>query len=377
MPDAPGFGLYVHWPFCQAKCPYCDFNSHVIATIDQSTWADAYEVEVARVRDFTGPRQLQSIFFGGGTPSLMEPATVERVIASAQRAWQFTNDIEITLEANPTSSEANKFQDFRVAGVNRLSVGVQSLRDQDLKALGRLHTAREGLHAFEAAERIFNRASFDLIYARQHQTASDWETELSEALEVGAEHMSLYQLTIEPDTAFGDRFKRGKLPGLPSDDVGADMYDITQALTSDAGLSAYEISNHARTGAECQHNLLYWRGGDWAGIGPGAHGRITKGNDRFSTEAKSAPGAWLKDVSEGRSPDVCERLAPHEAEEERIMFGLRLREGVSVSDNLFLEKAFQVNKLAERTLIEYKEGAMKLTQRGRPLLNAILRELLA
>ncbi len=376
MPDEAGFGLYVHWPFCQAKCPYCDFNSHVVANVDQSDWASAFEIEIARVRELTGSRTLNSIFFGGGTPSLMHVKTVERIIAKAQAAWQFANDIEITLEANPTSSEAAKFQDFKSVGVNRVSVGVQALNDDDLRRLGRLHSAAEGLRAFDAANRIFDYASFDLIYARQDQSLSDWEAELAQALNVGAEHMSLYQLTIEPETAFGDRFKRGTLRGLPTEDVATDMFALTQDMTTVAALPAYEISNHARAGAKSKHNLIYWRSGDWAGVGPGSHGRITVDGHRIATEAKSAPGAWLTDVKKGQSPETRVTLSEGEVFEERLMFGLRLTEGVEISNISFGEKINYINGLGDFALLRPTEKQLELTPEGRPLLNAVLRELL-
>ena len=239
--NADGFGLYVHWPFCQAKCPYCDFNSHVAATIDQTRWLDAYLSEIKRVSSEVSDRVLTSIFFGGGTPSLMPPDTVGRVIEAARAAWPRANDLEITLEANPTSTEAGRFRGFRDAGVNRVSVGLQSLRDEDLKRLGRLHSAAEGRSAFLLAREVFPRVSFDLIYARQFQTLADWRAELTEALTLAADHLSLYQLTIEPGTAFGDRFARGRLSGLIDDDLGAEMYDLTQELCMANGLPAYEV----------------------------------------------------------------------------------------------------------------------------------------
>ena len=377
MDDEIGFGLYVHWPFCQAKCPYCDFNSHVVASVDQSEWASAFEKEIARARQTTGPRTLNSMFFGGGTPSLMSPKTVERIISAAQSSWNFANDIEITLEANPTSSESAKFQDFRSAGVNRVSVGVQSLKDDDLQLLGRLHTAAEGLRAFDAANQIFERASFDLIYARQNQKLSEWEGELRKALQVGADHMSLYQLTIEPNTAFGDRFERGSLRGLPTEDLAADMFTLTQEMTGDSGLSAYEVSNHARPGAQSKHNLIYWRSGDWVGIGPGAHGRFSNKGRRIATEATSSPGAWLKAIQNGQSSETSIALSPDEAFEERVMFGLRLTEGILFERRIFEEKINNINSLSDFTLIEFSSGKLKLTPNGRPLLNAVLRELLA
>ena len=289
-----GFGLYVHWPFCQAKCPYCDFNSHVVSRIDQKDWVTAYKAELARVAELAPDRVLNSIFFGGGTPSLMHPDTVAAVIESAQDIWTFANDIEITLEANPGSVEAGRFAGYRDGGVNRISMGFQALNDDDLRRLGRIHSVAEGKAAFDIARNCFDRVSFDLIYARQGQTLDGWKAELREALSMAIDHLSLYQLTIEEGTAFGDRYARGKLRDLPTDDTAADMYLATQDICAEFGMPGYEISNHARPGAESRHNQIYWRYGDYIGIGPGAHGRITANGTRYATEAIRAPGAWLQ-----------------------------------------------------------------------------------
>ena len=323
--NADGFGLYVHWPFCQAKCPYCDFNSHVAATIDQTRWLDAYLSEIKRVSSEVSDRVLTSIFFGGGTPSLMPPDTVGRVIEAARAAWPRANDLEITLEANPTSTEAGRFRGFRDAGVNRVSVGLQSLRDEDLKRLGRLHSAAEGRSAFLLAREVFPRVSFDLIYARQFQTLADWRAELTEALTLAADHLSLYQLTIEPGTAFGDRFARGRLSGLIDDDLGAEMYDLTQELCMANGLPAYEVSNHASDMAQSRHNLIYWRGGDYAGIGPGANGRLTLGGIRHATETELSPIGWLDRLTrDGTGESQRSVLSLREQAEEYAMMALRL-----------------------------------------------------
>ncbi|NNE78800.1 MAG: coproporphyrinogen III oxidase [Silicimonas sp.] len=371
---ANGFGLYVHWPFCQAKCPYCDFNSHVTAQIDQARWLAAYESEIARVRDDSGPRVLNSIFFGGGTPSLMEGDTVAGIIAAARAAWSPANDIEITLEANPTSVEAARFRAYADAGVNRVSIGVQSLRDDHLKALGRLHSADEARRAVETAEKHFPRVSFDLIYGRQHQALADWKEELTEALQMAAGHLSLYHLTIEPDTAFGDRHARGRLPGLPDEDLSADMFDLTQDMTGAAGLPMYEISNHSTPGAESIHNLIYWRSGDWAGVGPGAHGRLTLGGERNATECHMAPSAWLKAVESNRDGTSLRRVLAHEdARIEAVMMGLRLAEGVPAS---LLTNVSKINELEDLRLLESDDTTVRVTPRGRPLLNAVLRDLL-
>ena len=377
MREPAGFGLYVHWPFCQAKCPYCDFNSHVAAKIDQNAWVSAYLKELDRLGAETEGRVLNSVFFGGGTPSLMAPGTAEALLSALGKRWRLANDLEVTLEANPTSVEAGKFRDFRTAGVNRVSVGLQALNDSDLKALGRLHTAEEGRRAFEVARDTFDRVSFDLIYARQDQSLADWEVELSHALTIAADHLSLYQLTIEPGTAFADRFARGGLKGLPDEDVSADMFDLTQQLTAAAGFPAYETSNHAKPGAESRHNLIYWKSGDWAAIGPGAHGRLTIDGTRWATEAPKAPGAWLSAVAKGEGQEARSMLSSKEREEERIMMGLRLIDGLHIDGDRYREKVHEINRLSEHRLLELDSDSLPLTEHGRPLLNAILRELLA
>ena len=377
MDDRPGLGLYVHWPFCQAKCPYCDFNSHVVSKIDQNAWVSAYVSEIERLGSETGGRVLDSVFFGGGTPSLMAPETVEAILGAARSVWRPSNDMEITLEANPTSVEAGKFRAFREAGINRVSVGLQALNDQDLKALGRLHSADEGRRAFDVARETFERVSFDLIYARQNQSLEAWRKELTEALSLAADHISLYQLTIEAGTAFAERFARGGLRGLPDEDVAADMYELTQDMTAAAGLFGYETSNHAVPGAESRHNLIYWKNGDWAAIGPGAHGRLTLGADRFATEAPKAPGAWLNAVRAGEGQENRTALTPEEVREERVMMGLRLRQGIATNDDAeLIDKVSNINKLTENALLEHAGGRLRLTRAGRPLLNAVLRELL-
>lgn len=377
MREPAGFGLYVHWPFCQAKCPYCDFNSHVAAKIDQNAWVSAYLKELDRLGAETEGRVLNSVFFGGGTPSLMAPGTAEALLSALGKRWRLANDLEVTLEANPTSVEAGKFRDFRTAGVNRVSVGLQALNDSDLKALGRLHTAEEGRRAFEVARDTFDRVSFDLIYARQDQSLADWEVELSHALTIAADHLSLYQLTIEPGTAFADRFARGGLKGLPNEDVSADMFELTQQLTAAAGFPAYETSNHAKPGAESRHNLIYWKSGDWAAIGPGAHGRLTIDGTRWATEAPKAPGAWLSAVAKGEGQEARSMLSSKEREEERIMMGLRLIDGLHIDGDRYREKVHEINRLSEHRLLELDSESLRLTEHGRPLLNAILRELLA
>lgn len=377
---AAGFGLYLHWPFCQAKCPYCDFNSHVAGAVDEARWLRAFEREIARTAEETGPRVLRSVFLGGGTPSLMSPALVEGVLRAVRAAWPLANDVEVTLEANPTSVEAERFRGFRAAGVDRVSLGVQALRDDDLRRLGRLHDADQALRAIEVARSVFARVSFDLIYARQHQTVAAWREELGRALSLGPDHLSLYQLTIEDGTAFGARHRVGRLPGLPDDGLGADLWDVTQALCDAAGLPAYEVSNHAVPGAEGRHNLVYWRSGDWAGIGPGAHGRLTLRGRRWATAAARAPSAWLDAVETGTGEvERVEIPAPDRAE-ELLLMGLRLREGVSLSrHDALAARPLAPERLDELTamgLVRIEGDWLRVTERGRPLLDAVLRRLL-
>lgn len=376
-----GFGIYVHWPFCQAKCPYCDFNSHVVSHIDQRSWRDAYLAEIDRYAALTPDRVVSTIFFGGGTPSLMDPDLVFAVIDRIRSSWRCTNDLEITLEANPTSVEAARFVGYRDAGVSRVSMGIQALSDVDLKALGRLHSVSEARTAFDIARKTFDRISFDLIYARQDQSLSQWKHELSEALAMAADHLSLYQLTIEDGTAFGDRFARGKLGGLPTDDTAADMYQLTQDLTERAGLPAYEVSNHAKHGEESRHNLIYWRGGDYVGIGPGAHGRYDLAGQRVAIETHLAPQLWLEAVSKsGNGESVRSKLTRDDQATEYAMMSLRLAEGCdrhhlrALGDPI---SDININKLAEMGHLEVSEDSLRVPADSRILLNTILAELLA
>ena len=379
---AGGFGLYVHWPFCAAKCPYCDFNSHVAAAVDQARWAAALSAEIARLAAELPGRHLGSIFLGGGTPSLMEPETVDAVLRAARAAWGFANDIEITLEANPTSVERGRFQGFAEAGVNRLSMGIQALNDADLRALGRMHSVAEARAAFDVARACFDRVSFDLIYARQGQTRDAWRAELMDALAMAVDHLSLYQLTIEPGTAFGARAAAGKLRGLPDDDLAADMYLETQDICEAAGMAGYETSNHARPGSESRHNLVYWRQGDWAAVGPGAHGRITLPAGRYATEAHRAPGVWLHAVETTGTGESLRELVPmDEQATEYLLMSLRLGEGLDEARHARLAGAAldegAVGRLADLGMVERTGGRLRTTRQGRPLLNAILRELAA
>lgn len=367
-----GFGLYVHWPFCAAKCPYCDFNSHVRSAVDQSAWAEALSADFRRLAQETGPRVLSSIFFGGGTPSLMEPTTVAAILNAARDSWIFANDIEITLEANPTSVEAHRFEAYAKLGVNRTSLGVQSLNDDDLRRLGRLHTAQEARAAFAVAKQFFDRVSFDLIYARQNQTLAMWQDELSEALDLAVDHLSLYQLTIEEGTAFWDRAQRGTLTGLPSDDLGADMYEATQQLCQDAGFDAYEVSNHARPGDESKHNLIYWRGGDYAGIGPGAHGRLTIDGIRYAIENYKQPEAWLKALAVGSGEKLRSCMTSQDIAEERLIMGLRLKEGLHVEDVASILDRSRFDDLMAEGFVWQSEDRIGATPKGRPLLNHII-----
>ncbi|MEM7091000.1 MAG: radical SAM family heme chaperone HemW [Pseudomonadota bacterium] len=376
-----GFGLYVHWPFCAAKCPYCDFNSHVSRDIDESAWVRAYLSELARTASETPGRVLNSVFFGGGTPSLMHPDTVASVIEAAQQHWKIANDIEITMEANPGSVESGRFQGYRDAGVNRISMGVQALNDRDLHRLGRIHTAAEARKAFDVARSSFDRVSFDLIYARQDQTGQEWADELTDALSMAVDHLSLYQLTIEPGTVFGARYDRGTLRGLPQDDDAADMYLATQEICEAHGMPAYEISNHARSGSESRHNLIYWNYGDYIGIGPGAHGRITVGGTRFATECARNPSDWLNRVSNGSGETLRQALSQDEQAAEYIMMGLRVSNGLDIDryaqlsgSELPLEN---IHHLVELDMIELDRSTLRTTSKGRPVLNAVIRELLA
>ena len=374
--EAGGFGLYVHWPFCAAKCPYCDFNSHVSNHVDQDAWRSALVSEVERVGALTRGRVLRSVFFGGGTPSLMPANTVAAILDAVAATWPMANDLEVTLEANPTSVEAAKFADFRTAGVNRVSMGIQALNDADLRALGRLHTAQEGLDAFAIARSHFDRVSFDLMYGRQNQSLNQWEAELTRAMSLDLDHVSLYQLTVEDGTAFGDRYKRGALRGLPDDDLSADMYALTQQICDDHGMPRYEVSNHARDGAESRHNLIYWRYGDYAGIGPGAHGRLTVDGRRLATVQTRMPHGWLS--SEQR--DTVEELPMPDQSVEFLIMGLRLREGVDLHRYAALAghplDQEKLSDLVALGMVTEANDKLVVSDQGFSVLNAILRQLL-
>ena len=381
-PSAP-FAVYVHWPFCLSKCPYCDFNSHVRhGGVDEARFVRAFEREIATTAERIGARATASIFFGGGTPSLMQPASVEAILAAIDKRWPIARGAEVTLEANPTSVEATRFRGYRAAGVNRVSLGVQALDDAALKELGRLHSAQEALDAVAVARAIFDRYSFDLIYARPRQTLEGWEAELKRALGEAAEHLSLYQLTIEPDTPFAGLHAAGKL-AIPDEDLGRDLYDLTQVICADAGLPAYEISNHARPGAECRHNLIYWRGHEYAGVGPGAHGRLNLGGRRYATETERRPESWLMRVeARGTGLTVDETLTPGECADEYLLMGLRLAEGIEPARYLALSgreiDPQRVAVLHEEGAVETTaDGRLRVTQSGFPLLDAVVADLAA
>jgi oxygen-independent coproporphyrinogen-3 oxidase len=383
MSGDPGFAVYVHWPFCAAKCPYCDFNSHVRhSPPDQARYAWALAQEIAATADRTLGRTVASIFLGGGTPSLMEPATVGAVLDAVAKHWQVAPDAEVTLEANPSSVEAGRFRGYRAAGVNRVSLGVQSLHDADLRFLGRLHNVVEARRAIELARSIFPRLSFDLIYARPGQTVDAWRAELGEALTLAADHLSLYQLTIEDGTPFAALYKAGKLVP-PDEDAAADLYAATQEVCDRAGLPAYEISNHARPGAECRHNLVYWRYGEYAGIGPGAHGRLKLHDGRHATATERLPEAWLARVeARGDGLIVDDILTEEEEGDEMLLMGLRLAEGIDVARYRTLAgKPLDPEQLAdlvahgmvERTI----DGRVRATRAGFFVLDAVVADLAA
>jgi oxygen-independent coproporphyrinogen-3 oxidase len=381
----PGFGLYIHWPFCKAKCPYCDFNSHVRERIDQARWRAALLAEMTHYARQTEGRRLTSIFFGGGTPSLMEPETAAALVERARTFWEAAPDLEVTLEANPTSSEGAKFAGFAAAGVNRLSIGVQSLEEQALRFLGRQHSAAEALEAVALARAAVPRFSFDLIYARPGQELEGWRAELERALAEGPEHISLYQLTIEENTVFHGAWRRGELT-LPEEEEAAALFEFTQAALEDRGLAGYEISNHARPGAESRHNLTYWRYGDYVGIGPGAHGRLTLGGEKIATRQHRAPEAWLQAVeAEGQATRQRQAIAGRERLEEMLMMGLRLREGVAraafqrelqAEPETLLDPA-RLQALTEGGFLLLDKGGLKATAEGRQRLDPLLARLLA
>ena len=377
-----GFGIYIHWPFCAAKCPYCDFNSHVRSTVNQKAWVNAIVSEIRNTAERTPNRTVDTIFFGGGTPSLMLPETVHTILQEIAVRWTLASTAEITLEANPTSVEATRFKAFSNAGVNRISMGIQALNDTDLKSLGRMHTASESIQAYNIAKKYYKNVSLDLIYARQSQSLESWRKELTRAVDMAVDHLSLYQLTIEQGTRFGDLFTHNRLRGLPNDELSARMYEVTQEVCAKNGLNAYEISNHARAGAECRHNQIYWNYGDYAGIGPGAHGRLTIDGQRQATKTPLLPETWLEAVqTQGTATQTDEILSAKDQAVEYVMMSLRLAEGTdlnranAICPDIFAENA--VDDLINNHFLKKTGEKLQTTARGKMVLDAILGTILA
>lgn len=372
--------LYIHWPFCKSKCPYCDFNSHVRSHIDESAWDQAYEIELTRIRKLTGPRGLTSIFFGGGTPSLMSPNLVARIIETATKLWQSEPDIEITLEANPTSIEVDKFRAISQAGVNRISIGVQSFNPEDLRFLGREHSSEDAKKAIHIAQKHFKRVSFDLIYARPTQTMEAWEKELEEALSFGTDHLSLYQLTIEQGTAFANKYARREFV-LPEENLATDLYQQTIGTLAKSGLDIYEISNFARKGQESKHNLAYWTYQDYGGVGPGAHGRLTlKDGTKVATKQFKAPETWLSRVQDSQGTEESLILSTTEQATEQLMMGLRLFQSFDLTQLPHpWQQAIDAEKLdflINQGLVERQNTSINPTLAARLCLNEVLRYIL-
>jgi putative oxygen-independent coproporphyrinogen III oxidase len=383
MTDSCSFGVYIHWPFCLSKCPYCDFNSHVRhAAIDEARFVRAFSAEIAATAARVPGRTVSTIFFGGGTPSLMQPSTVGAVLDAVARHWEVAPDVEVTLEANPTSVEATRFRGYRAAGVNRVSLGVQALDDAALKELGRMHSVQEALDAVAVARENFERFSFDLIYARPRQTPAMWAAELKRAIGEAGEHLSLYQLTIEHDTPFFALHAAGKL-ATPDDDTARALYDTTQEVCGAAGLPAYEISNHARPGAECRHNLVYWRAHEYAGIGPGAHGRLDVDGARHATATERRPEAWLMRVEQaGHGVVSDDALTSEQMADEFLLMGLRLAEGVDPQRYARLAgRSLDERRIAllreEGAVETAPDGRLRVTLAGFPVLDAVVADLAA
>jgi oxygen-independent coproporphyrinogen-3 oxidase len=372
-------GIYIHWPFCVSKCPYCDFNSHILQTINIEDWAKAYINELRFCHQQAPSHQVETIFFGGGTPSLMPPKLMEDLIDTIKSLWECSDDLETSFEANPTSVESEKFKAFKHAGANRVSIGIQAFNDEDLKFLGRPHTLKEGIAAIEKAHVIFDRISFDLIYARPHQTTEDWSKELETALQYAPTHISLYQLTIEPGTVFHTAFNRGDFP-LPDENLSAELYELTNEILSRKYFQAYEISNYALVGEECRHNLMYWRYNDYIGIGPGAHGRITIDGIKHAIRRHRAPQIWLEScLKNNHGQHECLPLSSYETLTELMLMGLRLQEGIQL--NRFIEVIGQIptqffrnnwHTLISEGLIIEDNQRIKVTAKGRLKLNGIL-----
>ena len=381
--EEKAFGVYIHWPFCLSKCPYCDFNSHVRhAGIDENRFARAFAAEIAATAARVPGRTVSTIFLGGGTPSLMQPATVAALLDAVAQHWRVAPDVEVTLEANPTSVEATRFRGYRAAGVNRVSLGVQALDDRALAELGRMHSAREALDAIAVARAAFERYSFDLIYARPRQTPQDWANELKRALAEAGEHLSLYQLTIEAETPFAVLHAAGKLK-TPDDDAARALYDTTQEVCAAHGLPAYEVSNHARSGGECRHNLIYWRMHEYAGVGPGAHGRLDIGGERHATATERSPEVWLAQVeTRGHGLVTDDVLIRQEVADEFLLMGLRLAEGIDIKRYAAIAGRVldpdRIAALREGGLIEMTAGGrLRVSMSGFPVLDAVVADLAA
>ena len=376
-----GFGIYLHWPYCESKCPYCDFNSYVEKNVNWYEWELSFLSQLGFYYQETGDRRVNSIFFGGGTPSLMNPKLVSNIINHISNLWGFEDTVEITLEANPSSVESRRFAEFKAAGVNRVSIGVQALNNKDLKKLGRLHSVQDALNAIEIGKDTFDRVSFDLIYARQDQKLQDWELELKKALTLEPDHLSLYQLTIEPNTTFGSLKEKGKLSGLPDENLGGDLYHLTNNLCYKFGLNPYEVSNYSRKNHESIHNKIYWNYGDYLGVGPGAHGRITTQKGRFATQNYYSPIKWQKNALNNAGESIRTLINGKDQADEMAMMGLRLNSGFSK------ERYFRLSgkKLNEKTLtflisdnlITVENNFIKATAQGRVVLNSLILNILS
>ena len=376
-----GFGIYLHWPYCESKCPYCDFNSYVEKNVNWYEWELSFLSQLGFYYQETGDRRVNSIFFGGGTPSLMNPKLVSNIINHISNLWGFEDTVEITLEANPSSVESRRFAEFKAAGVNRVSIGVQALNNKDLKKLGRLHSVQDALNAIEIGKDTFDRVSFDLIYARQDQKLQDWELELKKALTLEPDHLSLYQLTIEPNTTFGNLKEKGKLSGLPDENLGGDLYHLTNNLCYKFGLNPYEVSNYSRKNHESIHNKIYWNYGDYLGVGPGAHGRITTQKGRFATQNYYSPIKWQKNALNNAGESIRTLINGKDQADEMAMMGLRLNSGFSK------ERYFRLSgkKLNEKTLtflisdnlITVENNFIKATAQGRVVLNSLILNILS
>ena len=376
-----GFGIYLHWPYCESKCPYCDFNSYVEKNVNWYEWELSFLSQLGFYYQETGDRRVNSIFFGGGTPSLMNPKLVSNIINHISNLWGFEDTVEITLEANPSSVESSRFTEFKAAGVNRVSIGVQALNNIDLKKLGRLHSVQDALNAIEIGKDTFDRVSFDLIYARQDQKLQDWELELKKALTLEPDHLSLYQLTIEPNTTFGNLKEKGKLSGLPDENLGGDLYHLTNNLCYKFGLNPYEVSNYSRKNHESIHNKIYWNYGDYLGVGPGAHGRITTQKGRFATQNYYSPIKWQKNALNNAGESIRTLINGKDQADEMAMMGLRLNSGFSK------ERYFRLSgkKLNEKTLtflisdnlITVENNFIKATAQGRAVLNSLILNILS